>query len=146
MVKRSRLAKRLLFRTTRRNQGLNRRSWDRNPLHVRPKQLHSLFRQVARVKPSSNSRITDLCLNSGPDSTLRIRRVRLIPRLNWIEVPSPSSIFGIGTANPSVRLTQEHTFHFAVCQSERIQNIFLNSEIDYRRSYPAGILHRNETF
>jgi len=60
-------------------------------------------------------------------------------------VPSPSSIFGIGTANPSVRLTQEHTFHFAVCQSERIQNIFLNSEIHYRHSYLAGILNRNET-
>jgi hypothetical protein len=54
-------------------------------------------------------------------------------------------ILGIGTANPSVRLTQEQTFHAAGCQSERIRKIFLSSNIDYRHFYLEGALSREET-
>ena len=44
-------------------------------------------------------------------------------------------IFGIGTANPPVRLTQEESFHAAAYQGERIRKIFLNNGIDYRHFY-----------
>jgi len=39
---------------------------------------------------------------------------------------------GIGTANPSIRLTQEQSFHAEGYQSDRIRRIFLNSDIEYR--------------
>jgi hypothetical protein len=35
-------------------------------------------------------------------------------------------IFGIGAANPPVRLIQEQTFHAAGYKGERIRKIFLN--------------------
>ena len=44
-------------------------------------------------------------------------------------------MLGIGTANPSHRLTQEQSFHAAGYQGERIRKIFLNSDIDYRQFY-----------
>lgn len=39
--------------------------------------------------------------------------------------------FGIGTASPPVRLTQEQNCCAAAYQSERTRKIFLNSDIDY---------------
>jgi alkylresorcinol/alkylpyrone synthase len=41
-------------------------------------------------------------------------------------------IAGIGTANPSLKLTQQESFIAAGYKTERIRNIFLNSDIDYR--------------
>jgi hypothetical protein len=37
-------------------------------------------------------------------------------------------IFGIGTAKPLVRLTQEESFHAAGYHGERLRKIFLNSD------------------
>jgi alkylresorcinol/alkylpyrone synthase/polyketide synthase Type III len=54
-------------------------------------------------------------------------------------------ILGIGTANPSVRLTQEQSFHAAGYQSERIRKIFLNSDIEHRHFYLEGALNRKES-
>jgi len=54
-------------------------------------------------------------------------------------------ILGIGTANPPVRLTQEQTLHAAGYKSERIRNIFLNSDIDFRHFHLEGALSRNES-
>jgi polyketide synthase Type III len=54
-------------------------------------------------------------------------------------------ILGIGTASPSVRLTQEQSFHAAGYQGERIRKIFLNSDIDYRHFYLEGPLNREES-
>ena len=54
-------------------------------------------------------------------------------------------IFGIGTANPPVRLTQEQSFHAAGYQGERIRKIFLNSGIDYRHFYLEGAPDREES-
>ena len=54
-------------------------------------------------------------------------------------------ILGIGTANPSVRLTQQQSFHAAGYQSERIRKIFLNSDIDYRHFYLEGAPNREES-
>jgi predicted naringenin-chalcone synthase len=53
-------------------------------------------------------------------------------------------IFGIGTANPAVQLTQEQSFHAAGYQSDRIRRIFLNSDIEYRHFYLEGALNRDE--
>jgi polyketide synthase Type III len=54
-------------------------------------------------------------------------------------------ILAIGTANPPLRLTQLQSFHAAGYHSERIRNIFLNSDIDYRHFYFEGALNRNES-
>jgi predicted naringenin-chalcone synthase len=54
-------------------------------------------------------------------------------------------ITGIGTANPSLRLTQEESFHAAGYDSERIRSIFLNSAIDYRHFYVEGTPDRGES-
>jgi hypothetical protein len=54
-------------------------------------------------------------------------------------------ILGIGTANPPVRLTQEHSFHAAGYQGERIRKIFLNSDIDHRHFYLEGTPNRDES-
>jgi polyketide synthase Type III len=58
---------------------------------------------------------------------------------------TPSQIIGIGTANPSTRLTQEETFHAAGYKSERIRKIFLNSDIEYRHFFVGSPPNRNET-
>ena len=50
-------------------------------------------------------------------------------------------ILGIGTANPTVRLTQEQTFEAVGYQGERIRKIFLNSDIGYRHFYLEGALN-----
>ncbi len=54
-------------------------------------------------------------------------------------------IAGIGTANPSLKLTQEESFVAAGYKTERIRNIFLNSDIDYRHFYLQGEPNRSET-
>lgn len=54
-------------------------------------------------------------------------------------------IKGIGTANPSLRLTQEESFHAAGYDNERIRSIFLNSAIDYRHFYVEGAPDRGES-
>lgn len=54
-------------------------------------------------------------------------------------------IIGIGTANPALKLTQEETFCAAGYKTERIRNIFLNSDIDYRHFYLEGEPNRSET-
>jgi len=54
-------------------------------------------------------------------------------------------IIGIGTASPSLRLTQEESFHAAGYESERVRNIFLNSDIDYRHFHLEGALDRAES-
>jgi predicted naringenin-chalcone synthase len=54
-------------------------------------------------------------------------------------------IIGIGTANPPLRLTQEQSFCVTGYQGERIRNIFLNSDIDFRHFYFEGSLNRNES-
>ena len=54
-------------------------------------------------------------------------------------------IIGIGTANPSLRLTQEETFCVTGYEGERIRKIFLNSDIDFRHFYFEGSLNRNES-
>lgn len=54
-------------------------------------------------------------------------------------------ILGIGKANPPLRLTQEEAFHAAGYQSERVRQIFLNSDIDYRHFYFDGELSRKES-
>jgi alkylresorcinol/alkylpyrone synthase/polyketide synthase Type III len=54
-------------------------------------------------------------------------------------------IISIGTANPPLRLTQEKSFHAAGYESERVRNIFLNSDIDYRHFYLEGVLDRGES-
>jgi alkylresorcinol/alkylpyrone synthase len=50
-------------------------------------------------------------------------------------------ILSIGTANPTVRLTQEQSFHAAGCQGERIRKIFLSSAAAQQanRRYPQII-------
>lgn len=57
----------------------------------------------------------------------------------------PSQIIGIGTANPSVRMSQEETFHAAGYTSERVRKIFLNSDIDYRHFFIGNPPNRSET-
>jgi 3,5-dihydroxyphenylacetyl-CoA synthase len=47
-------------------------------------------------------------------------------------------IFGIGTANRPIRLTQEQSFHAAGYETERIRKIFANSDIEYRHFYFGG--------
>jgi 3,5-dihydroxyphenylacetyl-CoA synthase len=54
-------------------------------------------------------------------------------------------IAGIGTANPSLKLTQQESFVAAGYKTERIRNIFLNSDIDYRHFYLEGEPNRSET-
>jgi polyketide synthase Type III len=54
-------------------------------------------------------------------------------------------IIGIGTANPSLRLTQEQSFHAAGYASERVRNIFLNSDIDYRHFHLESAPDRAES-
>jgi 3,5-dihydroxyphenylacetyl-CoA synthase len=54
-------------------------------------------------------------------------------------------IIGIGTANPALRLTQQQSFHAAGYQSERIRQMFLNSDIDHRHFYLEGDLNRHES-
>ncbi len=58
---------------------------------------------------------------------------------------SNSQIIGIGTANPSLRLTQEQSFHAAGYQSDRVRKMFVNSEIDYRHFYLEGGVSRDES-
>jgi 3,5-dihydroxyphenylacetyl-CoA synthase len=55
------------------------------------------------------------------------------------------SIIGIGTANPSLRLTQEQSLCVTGYESERIRKIFLNSDIDFRHFYFEGNLNQNES-
>lgn len=57
----------------------------------------------------------------------------------------PSQIIGIGTANPSVRMSQEETFHAAGYTSERVRKIFLNSDIEYRHFFIGNPANRHET-
>jgi 3,5-dihydroxyphenylacetyl-CoA synthase len=54
-------------------------------------------------------------------------------------------ILGVGTANPPIRLTQEQSFYAAGYESERIRNIFLNSDIEYRHFYFGGTPNLEET-
>jgi polyketide synthase Type III len=54
-------------------------------------------------------------------------------------------ILGIGTANPSLRLTQEQSFHAAGYKGDRVRNIFLNSNIEYRHFYFEGSPNRRES-
>ena len=54
-------------------------------------------------------------------------------------------IMSIGTANPPLRLTQEESFQAAGYDSERIRNIFLNSDIDYRHFYLENGPDRSES-
>jgi polyketide synthase Type III len=54
-------------------------------------------------------------------------------------------IASIGTANPPLRLAQEESFLAAGYKSERIRNIFLNSDIDYRHFYFEGEPNRSES-
>jgi hypothetical protein len=56
-----------------------------------------------------------------------------------------SRIISIGTANPVLRLTQEQSFHAAGYQSERIRQIFLNCDVDYRHFYLEEDLNRDES-
>ena len=58
---------------------------------------------------------------------------------------SNSQIIGIGTANPSLRLTQEQSFHAVGYQSDRVRKMFVNSEIDYRHFYLEGGVSRDES-
>ncbi len=44
-------------------------------------------------------------------------------------------VLAVGTANPPHRFTQEQVFHMAGYSSQRILEIFLNSDIDYRHLY-----------
>src|SRR5712692_5735820 len=55
-------------------------------------------------------------------------------------------ILGIGTANPPHRFTQEEAYRLAGYDSQRILEIFLNSDIDTRHFYvdPAHV-NRHET-
>ena len=64
--------------------------------------------------------------------------------MGWGPVNHPR-IFGIGTANPPVRPSQEQSFHAAGYQGERIRKIFLNSDIEYRHFYLEGALNRKES-
>ncbi len=59
---------------------------------------------------------------------------------------STPRIVAIGTANPPHRFTQEEAFHMAGYSSQRIFEIFQNSDIAYRHFYvdPAN-LNREET-
>ena len=54
-------------------------------------------------------------------------------------------ITGIATANPSLKLTQQESFVAAGYKTERIRNIFLNSDIDYVHFYLKGEPNRSET-
>jgi predicted naringenin-chalcone synthase len=54
-------------------------------------------------------------------------------------------IAGIGTANPSLKLTQQESFVAAGYRTERIRNIFLNSDIDYGHLSLKGEPSRSET-
>ena len=45
------------------------------------------------------------------------------------------TIVAAGTAVPPLRLKQEEAFELSGYKSERIRNIFLNSDIDYRHFY-----------
>ena len=65
--------------------------------------------------------------------------------MNWVGPVSHARIFGIATANPPARLTQEHAFHAAGHEGERIGKILLSSDIDYRHFYLEGALNREET-
>jgi predicted naringenin-chalcone synthase len=55
-------------------------------------------------------------------------------------------ILSIGTANPPQRFTQEEAFRLAGYSSQRILDIFLNSDIEHRHFYlDAENFSRNET-
>jgi len=54
-------------------------------------------------------------------------------------------ILAIGTANPSLKLTQEQCFHAAGYKSERVRKIFLNSDIEVRHFYANGEFDRQES-
>lgn len=54
-------------------------------------------------------------------------------------------ILGIGTAVPPLRLSQEQIFQTTGYKSERIRNIFLNSDIEYRHLYFEGTPNLVET-
>ena len=64
---------------------------------------------------------------------------------NGDEPVTNPQIVSIGTANPQLRLTQEQSFHAAGYKSERIRDIFLNCDIDYRHFYLEGGPNRAET-
>lgn len=64
---------------------------------------------------------------------------------NGIEPVTNPRIVSIGTANPPFRLTQEQSFYAAGYESERIRNIFLNCDIDYRHFYLEGGPKRAES-
>ena len=49
-----------------------------------------------------------------------------------------SHILGIGTATPRIRLTQAQSFDATGYQSERVRQIFVNSDIDYGHFYFGG--------
>ena len=55
-------------------------------------------------------------------------------------------ILGLGTANPPNRFTQQEVFRMAGYYSQRILEIFLNSDIDYRHLYvDPATFSRDET-
>src|SRR5204862_3793394 len=55
-------------------------------------------------------------------------------------------ILGIGTATPAQRFTQEEAYRLAGYDSQRILEIFLNSDIDYRHFYvDPDHVNRHET-
>lgn len=54
-------------------------------------------------------------------------------------------IIGIGTATPSLRLSQEQSYCVTGYESERIRKIFLSCDIDFRHFYFEGNLNRNES-
>src|SRR5437870_12252914 len=59
---------------------------------------------------------------------------------------SKPRILGIGTATPAHRFTQEEAYRLAGYDSQRILEIFLNSDIDYRHFYvDPDHVNRHET-
>ncbi len=55
-------------------------------------------------------------------------------------------ILAVGTANPPLRFTQEESFRMAGYHSQRILDIFLNSDIEYRHFFvDPQHLNRHET-
>jgi len=60
--------------------------------------------------------------------------------------PNHPRILGIGTANPALRFTQEEAYRLAGYESQRILEIFLNSDIDTRHFYvDLANINRHET-
>src|ERR1700732_570949 len=97
------------------------------------------------LKLRSKRRAAASNLNWARNLIMPIGAAKPIARMNQLGPVSHPRILGIGTANPSVRLTQEQSFHAAGYQGERIRKIFLNSKIDYRHFYLEGALNREES-